>query len=253
MKKIFASLMIILVLIGTVFLSGCKAQQNKIVNILLEPNDFSFLHLDEFKSREFTGIVPEYSSEVSVCFEDKNQEKNLMIFSVPIQYINQYDVLTPIDTRISNVTNFKFKQNGYVYQTASSDISAYYPEYLSSEKGVIVNNKDYQYEFGIHSNEGMFSSYSEIKTFIEEPKYGIVYKDAFGKNTTMQSYPTSLGTRNEIIINKRGTDQEFTFWLDADGIKPRAESGGYILLISNEKGEDGKDNRRSYSAAATKR
>lgn len=241
MKKIFLNLFTYLILISAMVLSGCDTQQKKIVNIPVESNEFSFLHIDEFKNRGFIRIVPEYSSEVSICFEDINNEKTLMLFAAPIQYINQYNILTPIDTRITNVSNFIFKRNCYVYQTANCDITTYYPECLSEDKGIIIGNKDYQYEFGISSDEGLFSSYSEIKTFIDEPRYGIVYKNAFGKNTILQSYPTSLGARNEITINKKRTDQKFIFWLDAEGFKPRTEPGGYILLISNDKDKDGKE------------
>ena len=240
-KKLFQSLWLGLIAISIVFLSGCETQYPKIINITTQSNELSFLLLDEFKNRGFIGTVPEYNSEVSVCFEDEHHEKTLMIFSIPIQYINQYDILTPIDTRLTNVTNFSLKQNGYVYQTASCDISAYYPEYLCNEKGIIISNKEYQYQFGISPQKNSFASYSEIKTFINESRHGIIFKNAFGKNTALQSYPTPLGTRNETIIYKKGNDHRFVFWLDAEGYKPKMEPGGYILLISNEKDKDGKD------------
>lgn len=218
--------------------SGCQGK-NQIVNIDLEP--FDFLSVAKYNNCEFTNILPEYSSEVSICFESRNSEKTLMIFSTPIQYINQYDILTPIDTRISNTKDFSLKQKNYVYQTSNCDITTYYPEYVNNEKGIIIKNSDAEYEFGIETNVDLFSKYSVISNFIDESRYGIIYKNAFGKNTMLQSYPTSLGSKNEVVISKRNDITKFDFWISLNDCSLRSEPGGYILIISNKKDEDGKE------------
>ena len=117
----------------------------------------------------------------------------------------------------------------------------YYPENITNEKGIIIKNTESEYEFGIETNVDLFSKYSDISTFINESRYGIIYKNAFGKNTMLQSYPTSLGSRNEVVISKKCDIQKFNFWMSLNDCSLRLEPGGYILIISNKKNEDGKE------------
>ena len=161
-----------------------------------------------------------------------------MLFSTPVQYVNQSNILEPIDSRLTNIKNYSYKKEEYIYQTASSDIMSYYSKFLSKEKGIVIKNNKFKYQFGIMSQKELFSKYSDIKTFIGRKRKGVVYNEAFGKNTFLQSYPTQLGTRNEVILTSP-RNNEFSFWINAEDLLPTINSEGQILLASNELDKDG--------------
>lgn len=184
-------------------------------------------------------INEEYNSEVSICLENESGMKKLLIFSAPVLFQDGQGLWQPIDTRLRSVTDAQKLSEGYIYQTANSDITAYYPLRLEKEKGICIERLD-ALEYGIPTDRSFFSHYVQTANFSGETQAGVRYEEPFGPETELVVYPTSLGARNEVVL-KSGDFNDIRLWLRADGYRLKAEPGGYLLLLNDEKDKDGNE------------
>lgn len=238
-RKTAAILFTVTFLITSIF-TGCGEKAERIAEIRLDYDSFDFAGVEGLSQISPDAVIPEYCSEVSIGYTQEDGTNKLLLFSQPVQYMNSSGSLEPIDTRIKNADPSE-ERKGYIYQTASCDINVYYPEHLSQGSGIKLCSEKYEYELRLKNNKKLFSQYETIYDFLGDERMGVSYGGAFGKDTCMQSYPSSLGARNEIILQRPVGETKFIFELKAEDATPRVEAGGYILLISNEKDEEGKE------------
>jgi hypothetical protein len=195
--------------------------------------------------KEHVSIIPEYTTEISTGYLNSDGTKTLDVYACPIAYKDKNGQLSMIDTRIANVTDDTLKKDGFVYTIANSDIKPYFPKELTKNSGILIS-KNFSYEFGVINDAGTYADYKNESNFIGESKKMIIYKNAFGNNTELRSYPTVLGSNCEIILNKKPTDNKLSLWLKIidNSVNVSVDQGGYILMtkdITDSKGNTTKE------------
>ena len=231
----------------SIVISSCKKESKEInigvnsdnvefkeVNINLNPDYNELFTKEEMKN--YSSAIPQYTTDVSVGFKNKDGTNSLYVFSSPINFIknNQFSL---IDTRIKNVNDIDMRNKGYIYTIANSDIVSFYPKLLSKDCGIKIK-KDSEYEFGILNET--FPKYLNQNNFIDEEKNMLKYEDAFGDKIDMYVYPSSLGSNCEILFNKNTVSNVLTYWLKIpEGLYVNIEPGGYLVLNKDKVDDKG--------------
>lgn len=192
-------------------------------------NTFSKEYLD---SKGHQKTIPEYSSENSIAYNNKNGTKTLYLFTSPIAFYKDNE-LHFTDTKIKKTFDFNMIKKGYKYTVSNNDINTFYPKKLSQKNGILIKKNYYTYEFGTLTSSSK-SSLKNINNFINDKKTAVKYKTA---NETLYFYPTSAGTNLELTFNKVPSSSSFSLWLkipDSE-IYIQKEQGGYLTLNKTKK------------------
>lgn len=178
-------------------------------------------------------LIDEYTTDVSVCYQNTDGTKSLYVFSKPINYLNSiYGIYVPIDTRIKNVTDSQKRNENYIYTIASNNIKPYYPKEMYKGKGVLIESDMFSYEFYPNENQKTKSQYTEISNFISEDKKVIFYDY---KQYGLSFYPSSLGSNIEIDFKKPTNTISFIV-PKIEGYELIKQPGGYLTFV-NKQGE----------------
>jgi len=232
-KKIICVLLILIS--GSAFLVSCDSYSSKgsykmaIINNELDYLDF--ISAEELKKNNFVSMNHSYDTDVSTAFLTKDGNIVIYVYSVPIRFWNENGKMLDIDSRICETIDNN-KNNGYAYTIANSDIKPYYPENLSTEKGVLLVGNNVSYDFGISGIDSEISAkYVEATNFISEETNMVLYQNAIESKSNVFLYPSPLGTNCEIHIEHR-IEKSPKFWVSTDATA-KLEDGGYITLTKN--------------------
>lgn len=208
------------------------------IHLSSDYNGFVTENMREARGHET--LLPEYNTDVSIAFQNKDGTKTLYVFSSPIRFQNGNGQLSLIDTRLANVREEGLRNQGYLYTVANSDIKSYYPKTLTSDQGVILQKGDNRYTFGVWSDEPILGWYQNKNNFLGEKIPMVVYKKAAGGNDFCL-YPSSLGVNGEIDFRHPPENGLVTIWLKIPGtdIQVRKEPGGYLILTRETTDSEG--------------
>lgn len=201
------------------------------IEIHLSSDYNGFVTKETRESRGHEMLLPEYNTDVSMAYQNKDGTKSLYVFASPIRFQNSNGQLSLIDTRLANIRDDGLRNQGYLYTVANSDIKSYYPKNLTSNQGVILQKENDYYTFGVWSEEPILGWYQNKDNFLGEKKAMVVYKEAAGGND-LCLYPSSLGVNGEIDFKKTPEKGLVTMWLRVPGteIQVRKEPGGYLIF-----------------------
>lgn len=208
--------------------------------IKLDPEYNELFTQGELDKKGHISLVSEYTTDISIGFNNADGTRSLYVYASPIRYINRNGQYSLIDTRLANVKEAALREQGYLYTIADSDIRPYYPGELTRDTGICISGSAVAYELGTYSAGGR-PWYRRKKNFIGEKKDMLVYKNAAADHTELRLYPTSLGSNAELVFQKRPEDNRVSFWLaieDSSVILSR-EPGGYLVMKKTVTGADG--------------
>lgn len=216
-------------LISVVSIISLLALQSKSgfqeTQIKLDKYYYNFFTRDEIEENGFVKKLDQYDTEVSVCFLDDIGLKHLYVFAAPIRYQDQNTKkMILIDDRIINCKD----DTNYSYEISQSDFDVKFPRELNDKTGIILS-KSWSVEFGPIINNSCLSRYTKKDNFIDEIKNVVCYDDIF-EYSNFITYPTILGTENEIIINRKCANTTHKFWLNITDAEPVITDSGYILI-----------------------
>lgn len=208
--------------------------------IKLNPSYNELFTETELKEKGHKSIIPEYSNDVSIGFNNNDGTKSLYIYASPIRFQNNSGQLSIIDTRIANIRDTSMREIGYIYTIANSDIEPFFPKEITNNSGILIK-KDIEYSFGVKSDKPILGWYEQIKNFIGDDKYMISYDNAFGNETQLNFYPSSLGVNCEVNFTSKPAKSAMTFWLNIpdEEVKVKKEPGGYFILTKDRKDDKG--------------
>ncbi len=188
---------------------------------------------EELVSKGHKNILPEFITDTSICYLNNDGTKTVYIYAAPIRFIGEDGQLSMIDTRITNTKDLSMRENGYIYTVANNDIKTFFPKETSTQVGVKLK-REFEYEFGFFTNEKIRSKCGKQLNFIGKEKNMITYTNAFGQNTQLNLYPSSIGCNAEIIFNDEPTNNEFSYWLKIydNTISLLKSPGDYFTLIN---------------------
>lgn len=202
------------------------------VSIRLSPDYNGFINAETRERRGHETLLPEYNTNVSIAYQNKDGSKTLYVFASPIRYQTRGGQLSLIDTRLANVRDEELRKQGYLYTIANSDIESFFPKSLSSDQGVLLRRGEETYTFGVWEEEASLGWYRKETNFLGEKTPMVVYKKAVGENSLCLC-PSSLGVNSEIDFQKPPENGRVTMWMripDAN-IQVRKEPGGYLILF----------------------
>lgn len=236
-KKISAPFFLILFL-----LCGCGSAPSDYQEFdQLSKQIFFSQDAEELKQEGFTKIDWRYSSEISLCLQNKKNEKKLILFASPKFFYDEQERLNLIDTGLQ-----KSFRNDYLYETAVSDIKTFFPGNMNKtdilvksdifirEASAEENNRrrcDFSYHWNLDFANG---ERVKAKSFNGEELDVIQYKNNPKENLILSCYPTTLGVSNDIqIMDQAISEIDFTFL--SSNIELQLTGGGYILLSQKDK------------------
>lgn len=228
MKKNLMLLITGLLLIATAFIAVLVRHETQVEEITLDPNYVDFITKEQFESKGHMSILREYDTNASVAYLNKDGTKTLYVFSSPIRYYNKSGGLSNIDTRIKRVSDESFKNRGYLYTIANSDIVPYYPAAI--DKGVLIDGSNYSYSIRVDNKGAKSAQYTEKSNFINQNKNMISYDKVFGKNTCLNFYPSLLGTSAEILFVDKPISNEINMIIEASKCFVNVENNGYVTM-----------------------
>lgn len=204
------------------------------VEIELEAKNGYFSE-EEMIEQKHTRLLANYTTEVSVCYENTDRTKSLYVFSSPINYVSSSGNLYLIDTRIANVKNYEMLNKGYYYTIADSDIRPYYPQALSAEKGIYIESNT-SYEFGFFGSSENCAYITKRSLLSTEEK--MLHYANIQKGIDLYTYPSSSGTNIQLDI-KEQVNGKINAWLKLDDaeIKVEKQAGGYVAMKKRENNE----------------
>ncbi len=215
------------------FIMGCSKTTSQIIT--LDKNYYSFLSNQEMQEKHFIKKLSEYDTEISICFLDEDGYKHLYVFAVPIRYWDEKTgTMKLIDDRIANCKNTE--DSTYTFEVNQSDFITKFPQTLKIDQGILLSKScDIEYA-PIIENES-YSKYMKRENMLGASKYVIQYDNTFS-DAAFFTYPTLLGTENEVIIKNRTPQRAQKFWFKIHNANPIVTDSGYILLRDEENNQD---------------
>ena len=86
------------------------------IHLSSDYNGFVTENMREARGHET--LLPEYNTDVSIAFQNKDGTKTLYVFSSPIRFQNGNGQLSLIDIRLANVREEGLRNQGYLYTVA---------------------------------------------------------------------------------------------------------------------------------------
>ena len=200
--------------------------------ITLDSNYNELFSSSELGQHTNSTPVSNYQTDSSVAYKNDDGTTSLYVYSAPVNFLRNSQYVM-IDTRIKNIQDDAFKQNGFVYTVSNNDIIPYYPEKLSASSGVRLS-KDFYYDFGLNTSKAIPAKYTEKSNFIGDQKKMITYSNAAGNGIDVNFYPSSLGTNCEISFSKKPKTNAVSFWLRLSdpNLAISKEPGGYLVIYT---------------------
>ena len=232
------SLIVVIAIIGIIFIDNIVWKE---VSIHLSPDYNELFSEEQMKEKGHISELPEYATDVSIAYQNRDGTKTLYVYSAPIRFLNTSGQYSIIDTRMANVRDTTMRDRGYIYTIANSDIKSFFPKELNKENGIIIKN-DIEYEFGICDGNAK-GWYREFENFVSNDKNGVHYYNCFNSKNTVTFYPSYLGADCEITFKDDVESNQVDFWLNVDSsMILKEEQGGYITINQIERDKDGKEN-----------
>lgn len=204
--------------------------------IILEDNYVDFITQEQYVKNGHLALLPEFNTDATIAYLNKDGTATLYAFAVPIRFINEKNEYVNIDTRIINVADDEYRKKGYIYKIALSDIEPYYPKCFSN--GMLIKGETSYIVKSLVKNS-LPAKYIKKKNIINEEKNMIHYGKVFGEGTSLDLYPTLLGSAAEIeLLEKNDASLSFSLTLD-DGFIDINEFG-YLVInkkVAKETGE----------------
>lgn len=192
------------------------------------------------KNKGHKNVIDEYTTDVSIAFNNNDGTKTLYVYASPIRFLNSNGQYSIIDTRLANVIDASKREKGYIYMIANSDIKSFYPKEISNTRGILIE-KNNSFEFGTLNSDKVLGWYENGRNFIGEEKNMVSYKNLFNSGADLNLYPSSLGTNCEISIEEKLDKSKLEFWfrVSGDNIRVQKEPGGYITMNIYKLDENG--------------
>ena len=236
MKKI---LLVLCAILTVIYIFGCSPVSKE------EPNHATSDEKSEIAealqndyvpiNRGHLELIPEFTSEVSFGYSNKDGSKTLYVFAQPVNYMNEYMEWTPIDTDIKQVDEKRMSDMGYSYTIEASDIKPYYPQILKKDLGIKLQKNIYQ--FGVVSDDIFEVELTERENFLDDSRAMLVYRKAVS-GSDMYVYPSTLGTNVEIEIANPFSKNQFQLWVEIEeGMSIVKQPGGYLTIEKEINGE----------------
>ncbi len=225
---------------GTAILLGGWLAGWKEVKIQLDPDYNELFSKEEVLAAGPREALPEYATDVTIGYRNPDGTKSLYVFASPIRYKNPDGQWSLIDSRIVNLRDEELRDQGYVYTIANSDVKSYFPKKATEEAGIRIN-RALQMDFGFLGGKETTPRLQTRPDFIGQEKTMLLYKGAVPDGDAWV-YPTSSGVNCELQLREKPENSEISFWfqLHDKSVRVQKSPGGYLTLVKNKTGADGK-------------
>lgn len=185
-----------------------------------------------------------------IIFQNRDGSKTLYSFTYPVKYIAKDGTVRDKKTNISTTIDKNEFKNDYLYANIENDIKTYFPKKLSSSSGVLLEVADVKIEMfpvsskkvtvGKNTASQKANQTASLKSTYKdeegEEKDTVIYKNVFGKDTSLRYTSQFVGFKEDVILDKYTGVNEFVFKIKTNGLSLiSSEDGSLILVDPNNK------------------
>lgn len=234
MKKVLCVIVLLfIIMFALMIFTSCNSdfQEVKISN-----NEYTYeIFASEILHKSDCVLIPNLISENTVGYLNSDGTEELYIFATPINYVDEDNKYSLIDNRLANTKEQKYRDLGYIYTIANSDVKSYYPREMSGEHGIKIKGI-VDFDFGLFCDTS-YPTYMTCKNFICEETDMLFYDNTIS-NTEFYVYPSSIGTNCEMHFHNN-SENVVTFWLNTynEDVGLEKAAGDY-LIIKNEQSNE---------------
>lgn len=251
-KRIVAAVLVAAFMVTSIPYEGCivKAEEAQETETGNDTGKQNFGEGEEGVSADSYEVSEEdarrsENTENSTTFDVGKNKKMTVFYQEAVRYKDEEGKLVDYDPSLTEVTGEKSENDndlqGYVYENSQGDKKQYFPQELSEETPILMENEDYVISMNPTENlekvqvekEEYTNGYEETN----EVPLKAVY-DAKDQKTSYEYTSTSSGVKEEIILKERPKDNTFTYDLWLDGMFARKNQLDEGITLYDSKTED---------------
>ena len=227
-------------LLGTEELKTAKLEKTEIPELITQ---------EQIEENKHVNRLYDLEDENSVVFQNRDGTETLYTFADPIQYKDSKGKLHD-KKRTLKVSD----SEEYAYEITTSNVKSYYPNEISTEKGIMVKDEDNKISMKpLYSQEKNNELKGQAKNSIKKEARtsiakkiskknsnqdcnGVDYNETFGEGTRVRYTPTYSGIKEDIIIDSPECENRYSFEVDT-GDLVAVKKDGYINFLDPLTGE----------------
>ncbi len=199
---------------------------------------------DEIPVTEEDAILDE-NTPTSTTFDVGDGKKMTVFYQEPVRFENEEGELVDYDPSLTEVdekeTDNNVSLDGYVYENAEGDKKQYFPEILSEDTPILMENQEYSIKMNpTEETKKVTVEEDEYTNGYEETK-DVPLKAVYESEETDASYSytsSESGIKEEIILPEVPESNVFTYELRLNGMTARKNATDEgITLYDEEKDE----------------
>lgn len=222
-RKFILTISVIGIIVALV-LSSCGSEQKKSADTARED---IYRYIPEDRKEKYGHISKEdmFDSEISVGYKNQDGSYTAYLFASPIRYTEGKE-LKDIDNKL--IPNTEKNKETYKYRNKANRIQTFFPQELSSEKGFLVQDYLYDFQFGLMGENYFIEKQGEEIDCLGHGYNTLIYQ---GDQTELICGATKFGVKTQIILSE---EKKIRFWLEAPGLEARITSDRYITLMDGD-------------------
>ena len=227
-------------LLGTEELKTAKLEKTEIPELITQ---------EQIEENKHVNRLYDLEDENSVVFQNRDGTETLYTFADPIQYKDSKGKLHD-KKRTLKVSD----SEEYAYEITTSNVKSYFPNEISTEKGIMVKDEDNKISMKpLYSQEKNNELKGQAKNSIKKEARtsiakkiskknsnqdcnGVDYNETFGEGTRVRYTPTYSGIKEDIIIDSPECENRYSFEVDT-GDLVAVKKDGYINFLDPLTGE----------------
>ncbi|MFA7206098.1 MAG: hypothetical protein WC102_07165 [Saccharofermentanales bacterium] len=175
----------------------------------------------------------------TIIFQNTDGTKSMYYYGVPVKYMDPDGVIRDKSNKvIENQDKAAFPE--YAYQNKANDIGTLFPQILSQEDGIVLENAGtkielipYNYENSDADETSVAESSARREEYVHtdgESADAVIYDNVFGGGTKLRYTPTFMGFKEDLILEQNTGINRFQFILKSGELQAVPENGGIYLI-----------------------
>lgn len=205
-----------------------------------EPINTGKVSAEEYEVDKSDAMLEE-NTETSTTFDVGDDKKMTVFYEEPVRYEDENGELTDYDPSLTKIQSDETMNNedltGYVYENTQGDKKHYFPEELSKETPVILENEDYSIKMNPTEEVTEVAAKKEEYTNGYEESEKALLKAVYNSSESKTTYTytsSESGVKEEIILNERPEQNTFTYDLQLKGMTARKNDADEGITLYDE-------------------
>jgi hypothetical protein len=175
----------------------------------------------------------------TIVFQNTDGTKSMYYYGIPVKYTDGNGVIRDKSNKVIENQD-KATYPDYAYQNKANAIKTLFPQTLSQEEGIVLENtgtkiemRPYNYTEGENDETSITASSARKEEYVHtdgESVDAVIYDNVFGDSTKLRYTPTFMGFKEDLILEQNIGINQFGFILKAGELQAILQNGCIYLI-----------------------